>query len=437
MERAISESLKLLGKIASSPALGRLGVKDQLENLLYHGSKASVGAASSAFARARPILQLVKPDRMRGGAPAERPSLFDLTFTEAQELVHDTMQRFALEQLRPAARAADETGEVSAKLLDECHELGLTHLTVPEAAGGAGEARSITTNVIVTEDLARGDMSLALAALAPLGVVHALVDFGTAEQQGNYLPAFVGERFYPAAMALLEPRLLQDPHHLVTRAVEHRGDYVLSGEKALVPLAGAAEVFLVLADLSGSPQAFLVERGAPGLSIEPEPAMGLRAARLGRVRLDRVRVAKAARLGGEEGVDAERLIDLSRIAWGALSVGAASAVVDYVKEFVVDRKAFGEPIAHRQSVAFTVATMATELDGMRLLVQRAASRAEHGLSFRREAYLARLFCAEKGMQIATDGVQMLGGAGFVQDHPVELWYRQLRAVGVYEGGILV
>ena len=437
MERAIAESLKLLGKIASSQALDKLGVKGPLETMLYRGSKASVSAAAAAMARARPIIKLMKPERMREGGGLERPTLFDLTLTEAQELVHDTMQRFALDRLREAGRDADASGEVAAELLDECHELGLTHLTVPEALGGAGEARSITTNVIVAEDLARGDMGLALAALAPLGVAHALVDFGTAEQQGSYLPAFVGDSFYPAALALLEPRLLSDPHHLVTRASEQGGDYVLSGEKALVPLAASAELLLVLADLSGAPQAFLVERGAPGLAIEPERAMGLNAAGLGRVRLDRVRVAKSARLGGEAGIDVERLIDLSRIAWAALSVGAASAMVDYVKNYVVERKAFGEPIAQRQSVAFTVATMATELEGMRLLVYRAASRAEHGLSFRREAYLARLLCAEKGMQIATDGVQMLGGAGFVQDHPVELWYRHLRAVGVFEGGILV
>jgi alkylation response protein AidB-like acyl-CoA dehydrogenase len=436
MERAVGESLKLLGKIASSKTLERLGVGRSLEKLLYRGSKLTVSAANQAFKRARPVVELLEPARMQTGGPA-RPSLFDLTLSESQELVRDSVSSFAKERLRPVAQAADEDPEQAGlqQLLQEAHELGLTQLAVPEALGGAGETRSATTNVLVVEALARGDMGLALAALAPLGVVHALVDFGGAQQQGHYLPAFIGDKFYPAALALLEPRPLFDPHHLATRAVLSGGDYVISGEKSLVPLAEDAELLLVMADQAGNPQAFLVERGSPGLSVTPEPAMGLRAAKLGRVRLDHVRVPKENKLGGEAGSDAERLIDLARIAWGALAVGCGEAVLEYVKSYCRERIAFGEPIAHRQSVAFAVADIALELDGMRLMVYRAASRAEQGLPFRREAQLARIQCAEKGMYIGTTGVQLLGGHGFVKEHPVELWYRQLRAAGVFEGAL--
>lgn len=438
VERAIGESLRLLGKIASSPALERWGVSSSIEKLLYRGSKTAISAAQQ-LRRARPAVKLLEPERMKGerDAEPERPSLFDLTLTESQQLVRDTMVSFAKERLAPAALHADESSEPPEGLLQEAHELGLTQLAVPERLGGAGESRSMVTNVLVAEDLARGDMGLALGALAPVSVVHALVDWGTAEQQGSYLPAFVGETFYPAALALLEPRPLFDPHHLATRAALNGGDYVLSGEKSLVPLAADAELLLVLADLAGKPQAFIVERGTPGLSIEAEPSMGLRAAKLGRVRLDHVRVPKASKLGGEQGIDAERLIDLSRIGWGALSVGTCDAVLNYTKQYVKDRQAFGEPIAWRQSVAFAVADIALELDAMRLMVYRAASRAEQGKRFRREAALARIQCAEKGMQIGTNGVQLLGGHGFIKEHPVELWYRQLRGVGIFEGAILV
>jgi alkylation response protein AidB-like acyl-CoA dehydrogenase len=280
-------------------------------------------------------------------------------------------------------------------------------------------------------------MGLALAALAPVAVVNALVDFGTADQQGRYLPAFIGEQFYPAALALLEARPLFDPHHLTTRASLVGGDYVISGEKAMVPLAEDAELFLIMADLAGKPQAFLVDRGAAGLSVQREPTMGLRAAQLARVRLDHVRVPKENKLGGEAGIDAERIIDLARIAWGAMTLGTCDAVLDYVKTYARERFAFGEPIAYRQSVAFAIADIALELDGMRLMVYRAASRAEQGKSFRREAQLARIQCADKGMQIGTNGVQLLGGHGFIKEHPVELWYRQLRAIGVLEGALLV
>jgi alkylation response protein AidB-like acyl-CoA dehydrogenase len=440
MERAVGESLKLLGKIAANPMLEKLGLTDQLKKALYRGSKATVSTATEAVRLVRPVVKLLEPARMRPAtesAEPKAPSLFDITFTDSQELVHDTIAAFARERVRDAALAADEACGVDPAILDEAHELGLTQLAVPEALGGAGEARSMTTNVIVAEDLARGDMGIAVAALAPLGVVNALVDFGTAEQQGAYLPAFIGDKFFPASMALMEGRPLFDPHHLSTRATLNGGDYVISGTKVLVPLAADAEVVLVVADLGGKPQAFLVDKAASGLTVEAEPSMGLRAAKLGRMRFDHVRVPKSARLGGEEGIDGERLIDLSRIAWSALAVGQCDAMVDYVRQYAKERSAFGEPIAHRQSVAFTIADMALERDAMRLMVYRAASRAEHGLKFRREAFLARLQCAEKAMQIGTNGVQMLGGAGFVKDHPVELWYRHLRAVGVFEGAVSV
>jgi len=120
-----------------------------------------------------------------------------------------------------------------------------------------------------------------------------------------------------------------------------------------------------------------------------------------------------------------------------LSLGTAQAVLDYVVPYVNDRQAFGEPVSHRQSVAFMVANIGIELQGMRLLTYKAASRAARGRPFEREAALARRLCAERGMQIGNDGVQLLGGHGFVKEHPVERWYRDLRAVGVMEGGVLL
>jgi alkylation response protein AidB-like acyl-CoA dehydrogenase len=118
-------------------------------------------------------------------------------------------------------------------------------------------------------------------------------------------------------------------------------------------------------------------------------------------------------------------------------VGAAKAVLDHVVPYVNQRHAFGEPLSHRQAVAFAVAGMATELDGMRLVTYRAAARATHGLPFAREVALARQLCARHGMAIGSDGVQLLGGHGFVAAHPVQRWYRDLRATGLMEGGVLV
>ena len=128
-----------------------------------------------------------------------------------------------------------------------------------------------------------------------------------------------------------------------------------------------------------------------------------------------------------------RFLDLSGLAACALAVGTAQAVLDYVTVYVNEREAFGEPISHRQAVAFMVADMATELEAMRLMAWRACARAEHGQPFHREAHLARLFCAEKAMKIGTDGVQLLGGHGYTKEHPVERWYRDLRAVALMTG----
>jgi alkylation response protein AidB-like acyl-CoA dehydrogenase len=166
--------------------------------------------------------------------------------------------------------------------------------------------------------------------------------------------------------------------------------------------------------------------------------MGVRAAGLGALKLEEVRVPKSALLGEEPGsVDYEQFLDRSMLAWCALSIGAAQAVLDYVVPYCNDRKAFGEPISHRQAVAFKVADIATELDAMRLLTWRAAARAEEGKPFHREAYLAHVLCSEKGMQIGTDGVQLLGGHGFTREHPVELWYRNLRALSAFEAAVIV
>ena len=165
--------------------------------------------------------------------------------------------------------------------------------------------------------------------------------------------------------------------------------------------------------------------------------MGVRAASLAKLTLTGVRVGADAVLGDTDGSTYVECVRLARLAWCALAVGTAQAVLDYVTPYVKEREAFGEPIAHRQSVAFMVANIAIELQAMRLLTYKAAARAAAGKDFSREVALARQACADKGMQIGLDGVQLLGGHGFVKEHPVERWYRDLRAIGLMEGGVLV
>ncbi len=165
--------------------------------------------------------------------------------------------------------------------------------------------------------------------------------------------------------------------------------------------------------------------------------MGLRPAATGRLLIEGVRLPAAALLGEGRHEDYVECVNRSRVAWCGLAVGAAQAVLDYVIPYVNDRTAFGEPISNRQGVAFAVSDIGIETDGMRLATYRAASRADRGDEFAREAAIARRLCAAKGMQIGSHGVQLLGGHGFVKEHPVERWYRDLRAAGVMEGALLV
>ncbi|MCG8534356.1 MAG: acyl-CoA dehydrogenase, partial [Pseudomonadales bacterium] len=231
-----------------------------------------------------------------------------------------------------------------------------------------------------------------------------------------------------------EKRPLFDANNLTTVAIERNDGFVLSGEKTLVPLVESAELFLIAASLNGKPKVFIVESGSEGLTIAKKPNMGVRAAAMGGLQLNDVHVDKSALLGGDE-FNYETFINLSRLAWCAMAVGTAQAVLDYVVPYVNERIAFGEPISHRQSVAFMVANIGIELNAMRLMTQRAVALAEQGKPFAREAYLARVFCADKAMEIGTNGVQLLGGHGFTKEHPVERWYRDLRAIAVMDGGL--
>jgi len=275
-------------------------------------------------------------------------------------------------------------------------------------------------------------MGLALACLAPAAVSNALVLWGTEEQQATYLPSFTGDDVPAAALAIQEPQPLFDPFTLQTKAYRTPGGFRLAGVKSLVPRAAEAELFVIAADVDGrGPALFIVESSS--VIIESEPAMGLRAAGTGRVLLDNVSVPESAHLPA----DYAECVRLARLGWCALAVGTGRAVLDYVIPYVNDRVAFGEPVSHRQGVAFRVADIGTELDGMKLVTYRAAARAAAGLPFAREVALARKLCTDKGMMIGSDGVQLLGGHGFVKEHPVERWYRDLRAIGVMEGAVLV
>ncbi|MEZ4216277.1 MAG: acyl-CoA dehydrogenase family protein [Myxococcota bacterium] len=358
--------------------------------------------------------------------------------TEEQELVRDTLREFAAEAMRPHARAQDEASEPSEELLGQLHELGLASTAIPETYGGGGEARSPITNALVLEELGYGDASLAVAAMAPAGFANAVLDFGTDEQKRALLPAFCGASFHAASLALLEPGAFSDPA-LPRTVAEPKGDaaFVLSGAKAFVPFGDRASHFLVSARSNGGVDLFVVPRDAAGLTVGArERNMGLKALPTTGLELERVELPRAARLGGDAGCDVRRVLDGGRAAIAAVLTGVSRAVLDYCVPYAKDRVAFDEPIARKQAIAFMLAEMHMETEGMRWLAWQAAAALEHrdpALDATKAAYQARAIASEKGMWIADNGVQCLGGHGYIREHPVEMWYRNARTLGVLEG----
>ena len=434
-------AMRALTTVTGSELAEKYNLRKPINRVTYEGTKTgfrTLGAATRAFEAVSGTGS--KPKRLPENA-SKKADYFDLTPDDEQKMIVETVKEFSAEILRPAAYDADHNAKAPDDLLARAAELGITLINVPEEFEGAASERGAVTNSLVAEALAHGDMGLALPILAPNGVAVALTQWGSDAQQKTYLPSFAGENVPAAAVVVSEPRALFDPFALQTKAVRSPSGYKLNGVKSLVPAAADCELFIIAAALDGRPTFFIVEASAKGLVVEADPSMGVRAAGLGRLILTDVAVTEAAILGdGDADQRAGEYADairLARLGWASLAVGTSQAVLDYVIPYVNEREAFGEPISHRQAVAFMVANIAIELDGLRLVTLRGASRAEQGLSFAREAALARRLASEKGMQIGLDGVQLLGGHGYTKEHPVERWYRDLRAIGIAEGIVLI
>lgn len=429
--------MRALGRLGGLPALADKERRALVTRWIGRGATGAYQAQQSvgrAFDR-RAATNGSTPERPVSSSPR---GVFDLTPTEDQAMFRAAAAELADEVLRPAGGAADEARAVPDDVAVAAADMGLTLLGVPASLDGIAEERSAVTGALVLEQLARGDMGLAVAVMATGSVATALALYGDAAQQATYLPHFTGEQPVKAAsLALQEPQPLFDalaPRTIATR----RGDTLtINGTKALVANASSAELFIVSALLDGEPRLVLVEANTTGLNVEDDPAMGVRAARTGRLVLTDVTVPVANLLGtAKDHLDAVRR---ARLAWAAAAVGTCQAVLDQVRGYVKERKAFGEPIGQRQAVAFMVADIAIELEGLRLTTWRAAAlldadRAETAAPVIAQA---RSLTARYAAQIGSNGVQLLGGHGFIKDFDNERWYRDLRGAGLLEGVLLI
>ncbi len=425
VNKAQGFGLSLLTKIAGSDVLDQFKLRKFVEKSLYQSSKAGFKTLSQT----QKVFQTNK-DVHKQRLPNQQKSLFDLNLTEEQQMTADAMQQFATEVLYPLAHQADQEERFPEALWQHIQDLGLNYYALPEDLGGVAAETNIISNILIAEQLAEGDFSLTAGLLSTFSCINAITQWGSESVQATYLAAFADDSALRASFAVQEATAAFNPYQLKTQAIADGQQYKISGEKTLVLLGEQADVLLVSAMLNGQPEVFIVQRDQ-SISAKKTPAMGLKATETVTLKFDQT---PAQRLGDQD-FNYTSFIDLGNLMWCAMAVGTATAVKKYCIQYANERTAFGEPISHRQSVAFMIADMAIEIDAMHMLILNAASLAEAGKPFHREAYLARVLCAEKSMKIGTDGVQILGGHGFTKEHPVERWYRDLRATAILQSGL--
>ncbi|MBE9515179.1 MAG: acyl-CoA dehydrogenase family protein [Chloroflexi bacterium] len=358
--------------------------------------------------------------------------------TEEQQMIMTMVKQFASDEMRKIYRECDESGEIPDSVVDTAWKMGLVSSSIPEDCGGFGGERSAITGSLIGEELAWGDLSMAMHILCPALLAYPILEMGTETQRKRYLPLVCDEKYKPATAALIEPRFGFDPCSLSTTARPDGNEYVLNGEKCYVPLAAEADVLLVYAEEQGSGQGFIVEKGTKGLEVgEREKNMGIKALATYELSLKDCRVPKENRLGGQGGCDFGRIMNCSRVALSAMATGVAKAAFEYSRDYAKERVAFGEPIASRQAIAFMLAEMAIEIDATRLMTWEAAWKLDRKEEATKEASLVKAYADDMVLMVTDRAVQILGGHGYVREHPVELWLRNGRGFVAFDGMAIV
>lgn len=360
--------------------------------------------------------------------------MYGFTPTDEQTMLVETVSRYAKSDLRPAAHDAEEGRALPPRLVGKGWELGLLQASVPDVYGGFGE-RAAVTSVLAAEELAFGDLAGALAVLAPSLFVTPLLLAGNEEQKKAYIPPVIEANWKPYSAALIEPSFDFDPNDLKTTAKLVGGDYVLDGTKTCVPYAAEAETMLVYAAVEGATRALIVPGKTAGLSVsERIKLMSLNALPLYDVKLEGGHVPQANMLPG----DFAPLLAAMRITNAALALGVARAAFEYARDYARERDAFGVKIAQKQAIAFMLAEMATEIEAMRLLTWEAAWKLDAGKEDAPvAAYFASTGAADMAMMVTDRAVQILGGHGYIRDHPVEMWMRNGRGFASFTGLAIV
>ena len=358
----------------------------------------------------------------------------DFDLSEHEQLIQKMARDFSDNELAPHAAKWDREETFPLRAMQQLSALGLLNMLVPEALGGSG-AGALGYALAVME-LARGCASTTLTMMVTNMVADAIVRFGTAEQQKQYLEKFADGTFACASFSLSEPGCGSDAAAMQAKAREDGAHWILNGTKAWVSNASHAGLFLVMAKTGDKPSAFLVDAGTPGLHIgKHEEKMGLRASSTHSLTLEDVRVPKTALIGGlGAGLKiAFTALDGGRIGVGAQATGIGRSALAAALKYAHERSAFGQPIGDFQAIQWKLADMATELDAGALMVLRAASMRARGVPCTKEAAMAKMFATEAAYRACNQAVQIHGGYGYIGEFPVERHFRDVRVTMIYEG----
>ncbi len=365
----------------------------------------------------------------------------DFELTPDQRELQEWAHTFAEKEIRPVAAYYDEKEEMPWDVLKKAAQVGLLAYTIPEVYGGNG-VPDLVSSLVVGEELFWGCAGIA-TAIGGIGLASIpILEMGSEEQKKKWLPLFCDpDTVRMGAMALTEPGAGSDVVNMSTRAVRIGDEYIINGTKTFITNGGIADVYVVFAKTNpdggyAGVSAFIVDGKTPGISSGKKfKKLGLRASHTAEVHFDDVHVPAENLLGQENMafLGAMKMLEHSRPTVAIAGVGVARAAYEYALSYSKERVQFGKPIFHNQSISFMLADMATKIESGRLLAYRAAWLADQGKSCSMEGSMAKSYCGDMSMEVATNAVQVLGGYGYMRDYPVEKWFRDAKIMSIYEG----
>ncbi len=361
---------------------------------------------------------------------------FDLD--EEQAEIRDIVRRFTESHITPYAETWDEHNHFPREVYTLMAELGLMGMTIPEEYGGSALSR--LSGALVYEELARGEMATSVGLSVQNMVAGSIARFGNAEQIQRWVTRLASGELL-GAFSLSETASGSDAASLQCRAENQGNSYLLNGSKTWVTNGGEADVYLLMARTSAGKGAsgiscFVVEKGTPGFSFgKTERKMGLHSSPTRELIFENCQIPAFNRLGDEgQGFKiALSSLDGGRVNIGAVAVGVAQAAFDIACNYARERQQFGHPIGAFQGIQFMLADMAMKIEAARLLVYEAAYRLDTGQSASMYASMAKCFATDTAMEVTTNAVQVLGGAGYVRDYPVERYMRDVKVSQIFEG----